>query len=598
MTRQHLQKSFYLGYMFRRLLVCTLLVLISGILPAQQLRSWVPERSDQIHGKGWLNEPGALYSRLPDRLRPLVTNAVWDLSTNGAGLMVLFHTNAPTITVKYTVTGGHSFPHMPATGVSGVDLYGKDRDGNWIWFPGRYSFHDTISYTFSRLLSIGDTSKRKYEYRLYLPLYNSVKYLEFSYPDSFACTPASQRQEKPIVVYGTSIAQGGCASRPGLAWTSILERSMDRPLLNLGFSGNGRLDSAVIDLIAEVDAKVFILDCLPNLVDAEMYPDEEVAKRLSYAVQTLHAKRPHVPIVLSEHSAGSATSAINLEPDNRYLQVNSVLNNVVDSMKQTGIKNIFVLTNSDIGFRSDATVDGVHPADIGMAQNAKAYERLLRDVLNEPSDTLSTTIPVSQSRDAFYFMPSRHQEVISLNRALKPETVFIGNSIVHMWGGKPESSIVNGKNSWNNLFDSTKSVNMGFGWDRVENVLWRVYHDELDGFTAKRIFVMIGTNNIGLNTDDEITRGLAQLYSAIRSRQSQAKLFIIGILPRRNEEKRINRLNERIAALAGRFEARFFNPGKRLLKKDGKIDEGLFTDGLHPNEAGYSKLANEIKNID
>ena len=86
----------------------------------------------------------------------------------------------------------------------------------------------------------------------------------------------------PIVVYGTSIAQGGCASRPGLAWTNILGRKLDRPVINLAFSGNGKLEKELIELLSEIDASLYVLDCLPNLTSPEYYSTGELKKRIRY----------------------------------------------------------------------------------------------------------------------------------------------------------------------------------------------------------------------------------------------------------------------------------------------------------------------------
>src|SRR5690606_5312217 len=107
------------------------------------------------------------------------------------------------------------------------------------------------------------------------------------------------RKEKPVIVYGTSIAQGGCASRPGMAWTAILERKLGIPMINLGFSGNGQLEKELIDLIAEIDASVFVLDCLPNLGG---FKPEEVNKRILASVNTLREKHPKTPIILTDHA--------------------------------------------------------------------------------------------------------------------------------------------------------------------------------------------------------------------------------------------------------------------------------------------------------
>src|SRR5690606_33829397 len=128
---------------------------------------------------------------------------------------------------------------------------------------GKYAFKDTITYTFSGMDAAHDSDGR--EFHLYLPLYNRVEWMEIGVPTehSFAFVPATD--EKPIIVYGTSIAQGGCASRAGMAWTSLLERAIHVPVVNLAFSGNGRLEKEVVDLIVEHEARVFVLDCLPNL---------------------------------------------------------------------------------------------------------------------------------------------------------------------------------------------------------------------------------------------------------------------------------------------------------------------------------------------
>ena len=127
----------------------------------------------------------------------------------------------------------------------------------------------------------------------------------------------------------------------------------------------------------------------------------------------------------------------------------------------------------------------------------------------------------------------------------------------------------------------------------IENVLWRVYHGELDGYKAEEVVLMIGTNNIGINNDNEIVEGIRFLLSAIRQRQPEAKIKVIGILPRRNQEERVRNLNLRIRQIAETGWYTFKNPGTKLLQEDGKINESLFSDGLHPNEEGYKRIVDE-----
>ena len=131
---------------------------------------------------------------------------------------------------------------------------------------------------------------------------------------------------------------------------------------------------------------------------------------------------------------------------------------------------------------------------------------------------------------------------------------------------------------------------MGFGWDRIENVLWRVQHGELDGISPKQIVLMIGTNNLQYNTDDEIVKGLQFLIKAIQLKQPKSDILIMGILPRKDLEERVSVLNKEIAKISTGMRVRFADAGKLFLNKEKKIEKSLFSDGLHPNALGYEKL--------
>ena len=134
-----------------------------------------------IQGRAWNAETGKAYQRLPQRAEQLVRKPVWDLSLQTAGLYVKFYTNAPQIQVKYQVTGGFSMPHMPATGVSGVDLYTMDCNGQQYWCAANYQFGDTVRYTYNDL-TYRNTHDKGNEFTLYLPLYNGVKSLQIGVP--------------------------------------------------------------------------------------------------------------------------------------------------------------------------------------------------------------------------------------------------------------------------------------------------------------------------------------------------------------------------------------------------------------------------------
>ncbi|MDH3710827.1 MAG: SGNH/GDSL hydrolase family protein [Cyclobacteriaceae bacterium] len=559
------------------------------------IKWWNPAESEfpVVSGQAWPHEVQSTFHRLPARAQEQVRTAVWDLSRQSAGLSVRFWTNASRIQIQYQVTGKVAFPHMPATGVSGVDLYSKSYDGEWMRCWGSYEIDKESSYSF--VIDNTDESYSKYgrEYQLFLPLYNEVEALLIGVDPSSVFEALPIRQEKPIVTYGTSICQGACASRPGMAWTNILERKLERPLVNLGFSGNGRLEPELIDLLAEIDAKLYILDCLPNL-----RPGEHDTYQLTLnAVKKLREKRPEVPIILTAH-VGYADHLTNKKSGDKYLELNKELSRAFNHLKSEGYTKIFHLRKEDLGLNFDSYVDTIHPNDLGMLQYANAYENLIREVLNEPVGNIATTIPKTQSRDiAVYQWENRHQKVLELNKVNPPKTCLFGNSIVNFWGGAPKISVVNGKDSWEGTMEPLEIRNFGFGWDRIENVLWRIYHDELDGFAADQIILMIGTNNLHLNTETEIIRGLEELMKAIRTRQPTCKILMIGVLPRTGREQQVVSLNLKISQLADTEQIDYADIGPSLLLKDGRVDESLFSDGLHPNSKGYQIMARELQKL-
>jgi lysophospholipase L1-like esterase len=257
-----------------------------------------------------------------------------------------------------------------------------------------------------------------------------------------------------------------------------------------------------------------------------------------------------------------------------------------------GVKNIYLLSKDEIKQDIESMVDGVHPNDIGMMNYANAYENKIRSIFNLSVGSSSTTIPITQRRNAnTYDWETRHSEVLNYNSTHSPKLIFIGNSITHFWGGLPAAPVKNGIDSWNKYFEKRNIVNLGFGWDRIENVLWRVYNGELDNIFPNQIVIMIGTNNLDLNSNSEIIEGLQFLTKAIHEKQPNSKILLMGILPRRKMEERVASLNQLMATIPSDKKIKYADAGKLFLSESGKIVESLFLDGLHPNAAGYEKLA-------
>jgi len=550
-----------------------------------------------IEGQAWPDEVLAPFDRLPAKAEKTVRKAVWNLSRHAASLKIRFRSNSEEIVVRYKVNLRKAMDHMPATGVSGIDLYAKDSDGEMLWCNGRREFSDTITYRFVGLRPNDRYHELGREYRLNLSLYNSIDWLEIGVSKDDYFEPLPVRKEKPIVVYGTSIAHGACASRPGMAWTNILSRKMDRPLVNLAFSGNGRLEKELIDLLVEIDSKVYVLDCLPNLWREEVYDDTELEKRILNSVRQLRKERPDIPILLTEH-AGYTDGFINPARMDSYTRVNKIQKATFEKLQNEGILNLHYLAYDELGLQLDDMVDGTHPNDLGMMRYAQSYEIKLRNILNESIGKVSTTLPVTQYREPNnYGWEKRHHEILELNKSNPPKKVILANSIIHFWGGEPKATLAREKESWSDHFTPMGLRNQAYGWDRIENVLWRVYHGELDGFNAEQILVMIGTNNLHLNTDDEIIDGLQLLMKAIKLRQPKAKLILIGLLPRRDNEERVRRLNLGISKLASHLKLSYQDLGGAFLMENKKIEESLFSDGLHPNKAGYLKMREELLSL-
>ena len=343
---------------------------------AQNKKFYNPISTQSVKGRlAVLNDEQHL-GRLPASLKGIVRDPVWHLGENSAGIYVDFKTSASNIQVRYKLKGALNMPHMPTTGVSGVDLYMfNEKSKSWEWAYGRYTFKDTANYNFDQLGSNIDRT-----FRLYLPLYNTVEWLEIGVDEKESFQFIKNKQ-KPIVVYGTSIAQGACVSRPGIAWTNVVGRAFNNEVINLAFSGNGRLEQPILDQMNKEDASVFILDCIPNLSLTKERTKHQLDSLIVNAVTFLRQSHPNTPIVLTAHSSANTPGFMNEGSMIEYGNSSLVAETTFKRLKAKGDKNIYWLSSKDIGFDINSTVDYGHPNDYGMMKLADAYKKLLAKIL-------------------------------------------------------------------------------------------------------------------------------------------------------------------------------------------------------------------------
>lgn len=340
--------------------------------PAEPPLTWHDITEWGVEGRAWTELPRKRwFQRLPDEAEGKVTAAVWGLSQDSTGMAVRFETDAKTIWTDYTLHSDRiASPNMAAMGQSGVDLYARDDRGVWRWVGATKPAARVVKQP----LHEGGPGVMR-EYLAYLPLRNGVETMKLGVPPDAKFNRLPPRSAKPIVFYGTSITHGISASRPGMAHPAILGRRFDRPVVNLGFSGNGKMDAAVGDLLVKMDAAVFVIDCLPNMAAAD------VRAKCAPLVKQLRAAHPGTPILLVEDRRN--TNAWILPARNQHHTDNhAALREVFAALQKEGVKRLHYLPGDDLlGDDSEATSDGSHPSDLGFWRQAAVFEPALRELL-------------------------------------------------------------------------------------------------------------------------------------------------------------------------------------------------------------------------
>ena len=334
---------------------------------------WHDAKKFTVEGLGFkdLKSP---YDRLPARAENVVRKAVWDLSRDSSGVAVRFVANTKTIHARWSITNKNlAASNMTAVSQSGLDLYAKSDKGQWRWLgigiPSKFP-ENTGS------LASGIPAGQR-EYMLYLPLRNGVTSLEIGVSKGSTISPGPARPAtaKPIVFWGTSITHGIAASRAGMTHVAVLGRMFNREVINLGFSGNGKMEPEVTKFVAELDPAVFVLDCLPNM------NAKEVEERAEVCVKTLRAAHPKTPILLVE-DRNFANVFLNPARREGHEKNHAALRAAYTKLQHDKVPGLLYLkAEALLGNDGEATIDGSHPTDLGFQRQAAAFHKVLKKVL-------------------------------------------------------------------------------------------------------------------------------------------------------------------------------------------------------------------------
>ncbi|NGM64834.1 SGNH/GDSL hydrolase family protein [Sphingobacterium sp. SGR-19] len=350
------------------------LLIIIGLLS-----NFIGVKAQQIIPSSKLTIQGRAFAKGPDFHRIDTTKyhdlppAVKKLYTHSAGLFVTFHTNSTKLSIDWETAdatlGNNSTPIMSR----GFDAYVKEPDG---WrFAGVARPH--LKNAESSFTMVENMEKTEKEFLLYFPLYKELRSFQLQIDEGATFTPTVQQYDKKIIVYGSSIVHGASASRPGLAYPAKISRNINADVINMGVSGNARMELTVAQMINDMeDVDLIIMDCVPNC------SPEQVTERTFAFVQELRKVHSDTPILMME-SIIRQIGNYNQEWKKKRHEQNVNFRTEYDRLQAAGYKNLFYLPADHlIGDDYEGTVDGTHPTDVGFERMVKIIQPAIEKILD------------------------------------------------------------------------------------------------------------------------------------------------------------------------------------------------------------------------
>lgn len=315
-----------------------------------------------------------IYTRIPAFLKTDTREELYELGQHTTGMAIRFRSNTPKMALKWESLTTNDMTHMASMASRGADLYYLNDEGTWRFLAPARPMGDPTTW-----MIIENMEPQMHEYMLYLPLYDGLKSLEIGIRDDSVIenpvvdSPRSDR--KPVVIYGSSIAHGATASRPGMAASNILRRELDTETINLGFSANAHLDYEIARMMADVDASVYVLDFVPNALVSE------INEKTEEFVRILRDRRPDVPLIFIEdpyftHSQLDTKIKATIDAKNKAVRA------VYDKMTAEGMTNTWYVTSDKIvPADGDGSSDSIHFSDRGFRTYCDALLPILRKIL-------------------------------------------------------------------------------------------------------------------------------------------------------------------------------------------------------------------------
>lgn len=433
-----------------------------------------------------------------------------------------------------------------------------------------------------------------------------------------------QKQQFDLVLLGNSITNN--FEKP--EYQPVFQQFfVPRRALNLGFSGY-RTENLIWNIQnGELEGqrpKVLVLEIGTNNIDEKNYPTRHTARQLAGGIKAIvdivKQKLPDTKIILLRAFPGCYGGPNPTSHRAILERASDIVSSFADN-KQVFYSDVnHVFLNMDGSINQEMMPDWLHPSPAGAKAWAEAMEPLLSQLMGDSSRATRTVdntaiVPVTKLEEDSYNWWHRHAEVLRIKDSVNPEIVLIGNSITHFWGGLPKlvnkdgtSREPNGPTAWKRLFDGLRVLNLGFGWDRTQNVLWRLDHGELDNLHPRLVIIDIGTNNTShtanarMNTAAEITEGIAAVIVRVRSKVPHARIFVMNIFPREQDPQHprrllINEINISLNAFAADHGIAVIDISPKMLRPDGTFLPGMMLDFTHPSDKGYEVWGDAIKGL-